>query len=88
MSGPRNDLARPRSAQGALAAHRRREAIPDRGRGWLPGTPLAGAPRRLFIGGAWRQAADGRTLAVEDPANGEAICRVAATSSRTVVLGP
>ena len=43
---------------------------------------LAGAPARLFIGGAWRDAAGGRTLAIEDPATGEAICRVADASGQ------
>jgi succinate-semialdehyde dehydrogenase/glutarate-semialdehyde dehydrogenase len=32
---------------------------------------------RLFIGGTWRDAADGRTLAVRNPATGEEIGRVA-----------
>ena len=35
---------------------------------------------RLFIGGAWQDAADGRTLAVHNPATGEEIGRVAHAS--------
>ncbi len=34
-------------------------------------------PARLLIGGEWRDAAGGRTLAVEDPATGEALTDVA-----------
>ncbi|MDQ4130829.1 MAG: aldehyde dehydrogenase family protein, partial [Actinomycetota bacterium] len=34
------------------------------------------APRALYIGGEWREAAQGATLEVEDPATGEAICEV------------
>jgi len=33
--------------------------------------------KRLYIGGAWRDATGGRTLAVEDPATGETLCEVA-----------
>ena len=33
--------------------------------------------KQLFIGGEWRDAADGGTLAVEDPATGETLCEVA-----------
>jgi succinate-semialdehyde dehydrogenase / glutarate-semialdehyde dehydrogenase len=32
---------------------------------------------RLYIGGEWRDATDGGTFAVEDPATGEPLCRVA-----------
>ena len=35
------------------------------------------APRRLLIGGDWRDASGGATLAVEDPATGEALCEIA-----------
>jgi succinate-semialdehyde dehydrogenase / glutarate-semialdehyde dehydrogenase len=38
---------------------------------------LERVPRRLLIGGAWRDSADGRTLAVEDPATGETLMEVA-----------
>jgi len=38
---------------------------------------LAAVPRRLYIGGQWREAARGATFAVEDPATGEPIARVA-----------
>jgi succinate-semialdehyde dehydrogenase / glutarate-semialdehyde dehydrogenase len=34
-------------------------------------------PKGLFIGGEWREASGGRTLAVEDPSTGEALCEVA-----------
>jgi succinate-semialdehyde dehydrogenase/glutarate-semialdehyde dehydrogenase len=34
-------------------------------------------PKGLLIGGEWRDAAEGATLAVRDPATGEAICEVA-----------
>src|SRR3954452_870617 len=35
------------------------------------------AEKRLYIGGEWRDASGGGTLAVEDPATGEALCEVA-----------
>ncbi len=35
------------------------------------------APRQLFIGGEWRDASGGATLAVEDPSTGETVCEVA-----------
>ncbi|MDQ1377727.1 MAG: succinate-semialdehyde dehydrogenase / glutarate-semialdehyde dehydrogenase [Acidimicrobiaceae bacterium] len=38
---------------------------------------LGSVPRQLFIGGIWRPAAGGRTLAVENPATGEVIAEVA-----------
>jgi succinate-semialdehyde dehydrogenase / glutarate-semialdehyde dehydrogenase len=34
-------------------------------------------PKRLFIGGEWRDASGGATLAVQDPATGETLCEVA-----------
>ena len=34
-------------------------------------------PKRLLIGGEWREASGGGTLTVEDPATGEALCAVA-----------
>jgi succinate-semialdehyde dehydrogenase/glutarate-semialdehyde dehydrogenase len=34
-------------------------------------------PKGLFIGGEWREASGGGTLAVEDPSTGEALCEVA-----------
>ena len=40
-------------------------------------TALAGCPRQLFVGGRWRPARSGATLAVEDPATGATICTVA-----------
>ena len=33
--------------------------------------------RRLFIGGQWRDASGGATMAVEDPATGETLVEVA-----------
>src|SRR5919204_1577390 len=33
--------------------------------------------KHLYIGGEWRDASEGRTLEVEDPATGEALCEVA-----------
>jgi succinate-semialdehyde dehydrogenase/glutarate-semialdehyde dehydrogenase len=36
-----------------------------------------GVEKRLYIGGEWRQAEDGGTLSVEDPATGEPLCEVA-----------
>jgi succinate-semialdehyde dehydrogenase/glutarate-semialdehyde dehydrogenase len=38
---------------------------------------LEAVPNQLFIGGEWRAAAGGATLAVEDPATGEALVEVA-----------
>ncbi len=34
-------------------------------------------PKGLFVGGEWRDASGGGTLAVEDPSTGEALCEVA-----------
>jgi len=34
-------------------------------------------PKQLYIGGEWRDAGGGETLAVEDPATGETLCEVA-----------
>jgi succinate-semialdehyde dehydrogenase / glutarate-semialdehyde dehydrogenase len=33
--------------------------------------------KRLYIGGEWRDASEGGTLTVEDPATGEALCEIA-----------
>ena len=38
---------------------------------------VEGVEKRLYIGGEWRDAGGGGTLAVEDPSTGEAICEVA-----------
>jgi len=38
---------------------------------------LEATPRQLFIGGEWRDASGGATLAVEDPATGEPLCEIA-----------
>jgi succinate-semialdehyde dehydrogenase/glutarate-semialdehyde dehydrogenase len=40
-------------------------------------TVVDNVPKRLFIGGEWVDASEGRTLPVEDPATGEALCEVA-----------
>jgi succinate-semialdehyde dehydrogenase/glutarate-semialdehyde dehydrogenase len=40
-------------------------------------TVIEAAPNRLFIGGEWRDASGGATLAVEDPATGEPIGEIA-----------
>jgi succinate-semialdehyde dehydrogenase / glutarate-semialdehyde dehydrogenase len=41
---------------------------------------VAAAPNQLFIGGEWRDAGGGETLAVEDPSTGETIAEVADTT--------
>jgi succinate-semialdehyde dehydrogenase/glutarate-semialdehyde dehydrogenase len=38
---------------------------------------LDSVPKQLFVAGEWRDAGEGGTLAVEDPATGEALCEVA-----------
>jgi succinate-semialdehyde dehydrogenase/glutarate-semialdehyde dehydrogenase len=38
---------------------------------------VARVPKGLFVGGEWRDATGGGTLAVEDPSTGEALCEVA-----------
>ena len=38
---------------------------------------LDAVPKQLLIGGTWRDATGGGTLAVDDPATGEALCEVA-----------
>lgn len=43
-------------------------------------TVINDVPKRLFIAGAWQDAESGRTLAVDDPATGEQLCRVADAS--------
>ena len=40
-------------------------------------TVVDAVPHRLYIGGEWRDAAEGGTLAVEDPATGQALCEIA-----------
>jgi succinate-semialdehyde dehydrogenase / glutarate-semialdehyde dehydrogenase len=40
-------------------------------------TVVDSVPKQLFIGGEWRDAEQGATLEVEDPATGEALCEVA-----------
>ena len=43
----------------------------------LESTVVDAAPKQLLIGGEWRDATGGATLAVEDPSTGEAICEIA-----------
>jgi succinate-semialdehyde dehydrogenase/glutarate-semialdehyde dehydrogenase len=38
---------------------------------------IEGVPKQLYIGGEWRDASEGGTLAVEDPATGETLCEIA-----------
>src|ERR1051326_5010821 len=40
-------------------------------------TVVDGVEKHLYIGGEWIDATEGRTLPVEDPATGEALCEVA-----------
>src|ERR671920_796022 len=40
-------------------------------------TVIDNVKKQLFIGGEWRDAKEGGTLAVEDPATGESLCEVA-----------
>ncbi len=44
-------------------------------------TTVADCPKRLFVGGRWRPARSGATLAVEDPSTGVAMCTVADAGS-------
>ena len=37
-------------------------------------------PKQLFVGGKWREAGDGATLPVEDPATGETLCEIASAT--------
>ena len=41
-------------------------------------------PPKLFIAGAWREAADGRTLEVINPSDGEAFTRIARGLARDI----
>src|SRR3954471_1314091 len=41
---------------------------------------LADVPTRLFLGGEWRDAADGGTFEVDNPATGEVIATVASAT--------
>ena len=40
-------------------------------------TAVGAVPKRLLIGGEWRDASSGRTFEVEDPATGKTLCSVA-----------
>src|ERR687885_110590 len=40
-------------------------------------TVIDSVKKQLFIGGEWRDASEGGTLAVEDPSTGEILCEVA-----------
>ena len=42
---------------------------------------LRAVPKQLYIGGAWRDSAKGATLAVDDPATGEPLARIADASA-------
>jgi succinate-semialdehyde dehydrogenase/glutarate-semialdehyde dehydrogenase len=42
---------------------------------------VGAVPKRLFIGGEWRDASSGRTFEVEDPATGKTLCSVADATS-------
>ena len=37
---------------------------------------ISRCPRRLLVGGEWREARAGRMLTVSDPSNGHALCEV------------
>jgi succinate-semialdehyde dehydrogenase/glutarate-semialdehyde dehydrogenase len=41
---------------------------------------LANVPTKLFLGGEWRDASDGKTFEVDNPATGEVIATVASAS--------
>ena len=41
---------------------------------------LAGTPTQLFLGGEWRDASDGGTFEVDNPATGEVIAKVASAT--------
>jgi succinate-semialdehyde dehydrogenase / glutarate-semialdehyde dehydrogenase len=41
---------------------------------------VSAVPKRLFVGGEWRDAASGHTFSVEDPATGKTLCSVADAS--------
>lgn len=43
---------------------------------------MTSVPEQLFIGGAWRDASDGRTIDVHDPATGDVVARVPNASDR------
>ena len=38
---------------------------------------IAAVPKQLLIGGQWRDASQGKTFSVEDPATGQPLCEVA-----------
>jgi succinate-semialdehyde dehydrogenase/glutarate-semialdehyde dehydrogenase len=46
---------------------------------------VAAAPRRILIGGAWRDANGGRTFPVEDPSSGEVLAEVADASAADAI---
>ena len=72
----------------ALALHTRavlREAAPAAAPlegAFAEWTAVASCPTDLLVGGEWRPARAGRTLRVDDPSTGEALCSVA-DASRT-----
>jgi succinate-semialdehyde dehydrogenase / glutarate-semialdehyde dehydrogenase len=46
---------------------------------------VAGVPTQLFVGGQWRDASGGGTLAVEDPSTGKPLCEVADATTEDAV---
>src|SRR5258705_5614275 len=52
----------------------------------IPARPafLAGAPKRLLVGGKWLEAAQGRTLPTVDPADGATLVEIAAGSAADI----
>src|SRR6185437_1585992 len=43
-----------------------------------------GKPKRMFIGGKWREAASGKTFATHNPATGEVLAQVAEGDSEDI----
>jgi succinate-semialdehyde dehydrogenase / glutarate-semialdehyde dehydrogenase len=50
-----------------------------------PATIIDAVPKRLLIGGEWREARSGSTFEVTDPATGKALCAVADASAEDAV---
>src|SRR3954467_7823105 len=49
---------------------------------------IEGVRKQLYIGGKWRDGAEGGTLEVEDPSTGEAPCEVADATPDDAKAGP
>ena len=93
LRAPSAPCARPRRTLVDRAADRLLDRRRDLGRAWRgDGDPhmsttsqqasaeraaLDAVPKQLYIGGTWRDGAEGKTVAVEDPATGETIAEVA-----------